>query len=238
MPHLNAPHNEYREPFLGSGAIFFTKPISRFCWLNDIDTDLIITFKVMSDPFLRKKLIEKVKEFVPSKENFNVLRDKSFDDDLDIAYRYFVLNRTSYSGIMNLPNWGFHSIKSVQPNQWPIRIEEAGKKLEGVKLTNLDFSKVILAPSTNEVLLFLDPPYFWANQKRAYLHSFKTEDHYKLLEILKATKYKFCLTYDNCKEVKEMYKWANVFEYTWRYHTANSNTSSRKMGMELIITNY
>ena len=58
------------------------------------------------------------------------------------------------------------------------------------------------------------------------------------MEELKKSKHKFCLTYDNCNEIKDLYKWANIHEYNWMYHTANSNATSRKMGRELIITNY
>ena len=238
LPHLEIPHAEYREPFLGSGAIFFTKRKSKFNWLNDIDIDLVKTFAVISEPTKRNILIERVKEFFPSKENFEVLKAKIYTDEIDIAFRYFVINRTAYSGIMKLPNWGFHPIKSVQPNKWPSRIEQAGKKLEGAKITKMDFSEVILKESKNEVLLFVDPPYFLADQKRAYLHSFLPHDHIRLAKALKNTPHNFCLTYDNCNEIKKLYSWANIHEYNWMYHTANSNATTRKMGRELIITNY
>ncbi len=238
LPHIDIYHNEFREPFLGSGAIFFAKRIVENNWLNDIDEDLILTFKVISDPIKRSMLIEKLKLYYPSKENFEILKKTVFDDEIDRAYRYFALNRTAYSGIMNLPNFGFHPTKSVQPDKWPDRIVKAGRKLNDVNLTRLDFSEVIIRESNNEVLLFIDPPYFLADQKRAYLHSFTKDEHYRLLEILKGCPYKFCLTYDNCVEVKEIYSWANVYEYNWRYHTANSNATDRKMGRELIITNY
>ena len=56
--------------------------------------------------------------------------------------------------------------------------------------------------------------------------------------LLKRTKYYFCLTYDNCPEIKEMYSWAKIHEVEWMYHTANSNETTRKKGKELIITNY
>ena len=238
LPHLDVQHSEYREPFLGSGAIFFTKNRSKHNWLNDIDNDLIITFQTISDKQHRDELINRIKDFIPSKEAFEILKAKKYINPIDIAYRYFVINRTAYSGIMNLPNWGFHPLKSVQPDKWPTRIIEAGNKLEGSKITKLDFTEVILSQSENDVLIFVDPPYFLADQKRAYLHSFKMTDHMRLLEVLKQTNHKFCLTYDNCNEVKELYSWANIHEYNWMYHTANSNATTRKMGRELIITNY
>lgn len=230
---------EYREPFLGSGAIFFKMPKVDFSWLNDIDLELINTFRIIANPSTREKLIEKIKNLEPSKEYFEKLKYSNPVSEMDKAFRYFVINRTAYSGIMNLPNWGFHPTKSVQPDKWSERIVQSGKKLrKNVKITTLDFEEVILSPASKKVWIFVDPPYFKADQKRAYFHSFQIEDHLKLSEILEITPHNFCLTYDNCDEVKKIYKWANIYEIEWMYHTANSNVTSRKVGRELIITNY
>lgn len=231
--------DEYREPFIGSGAVFFKMPKVQESWLNDIDQELINSFLIVSDKKLRPKLIKKIETIKPSKELFEKLKEWKPKTDVDKAYRYFVINRTAYSGIMNLPNWGFHPTKSVQPEKWADRIIQAGQKLENnVKITSKSFLEVINAPSNKKVWLFIDPPYFKADQKRAYLHSFSHKDHLQLLEALKKTKHLFCLTYDNCDEIKELYSWANIYEIEWRYHTANSNVTSRKMGRELIISNY
>jgi DNA adenine methylase len=230
--------DEYREPFLGSGAIFFKMPKVENSWLNDIDQDLINSFVAVSDKKLRKKLIERIKEVKPTKDLFEKLKAWKPKTNIDKAFRYFVINRTAYSGIMNLPNWGFHPTKSVQPDKWADRLIQAGQKLEGVKITSRSFLEVINEPSDKKVWLFIDPPYFKADQKRAYFHSFTKDDHLKLLEALKKTKHYFCLTYDNCEEIKELYSWANIYEIDWMYHTANSNVTTRKMGRELIISNY
>lgn len=235
----NIEFEEYREPFLGSGAVFFKMPKVHKSWLNDIDKDLINSFKVVANHDLRSELINKIEKIKPTKELFEKLKHWNPETDIEKAYRYFVINRTAYSGIMNMPNWGFHPTKSVQPDKWAERIIQAGEKLESnVKITSKPFLDLINSPSDKKVWLFIDPPYFKADQKRAYLHSFTKKDHLELLDALKQTKHLFCLTYDNCDEIKDMYSWANVREIDWMYHTANSNVTSRKMGRELIISNY
>jgi len=236
----NVNFYEYREPFLGSGAVFFRMPKVELSWLNDIDEDLINSFNVIADKKLRSKLLKKIKGIEePNKDLFERFKKWKPKNSVDKAYRYFVINRTAYSGIMNLPNWGFHPRKSVQPDKWAARIIQAGAKLENnVKISKISYLDVIEAPSKEKVWLFVDPPYFNADQKRAYLHSFNYKDHIQLLEALRKTKHFFCLTYDNCEQIKEIYSWANIYEIEWRYHTANSNVTTRKMGREIIISNY
>ena len=235
----NIDFDEYREPFLGGGAIFFKMPKKEYSILNDIDDELINCYNVVQDPLLLNKLKTDVLNIKPSKEWFEELKRTSPESLYDKALRYFLINRTAYSGIMNLPNWGFHPVKSVQPSKWPERLQEAHDKLvNNVELTNLHFRDIILRPSNKRVWMFIDPPYFAADQKRAYKRSFTIEDHLELVSLLKETPYMFCLTYDNCPQIRELYSWANIYEQEWMYHTANSNVTTRKKGKELIITNY
>jgi len=235
----NISHTEYREPFLGSGAIFFKKPKSKFSYLNDLDKELINSFEVVSEPSSRSKLINKLHNINPSKTYFNSLKQSTPVSNVDRAFKYFVINRMAYSGIMKLPNWGFHPTKSVQPSKWPARLIDSGKKLESnVSISSLHFSEIINKPSKNTVWMFIDPPYYKADQKRAYNHYFTAADHLLLNQNLQHTPHKFCLTYDDCPEIRELYSWANIHVVEWMYHTANSKVATRKKGKELIITNY
>ena len=233
--------DEYREPFLGGGGVFFSNCFDEktIIWLNDYDKDLMNAYKTIQNPDGLEYIISHLNEYTPSKENFEVLKNENPTNKYKKATNYFLINRTAYSGIMNLPNWGFHPIKSVQPDKWPSRLIEANNKLQDCNLSSLDFEEVINAPASgNNVLLFLDPPYFAADQKRAYVKSFKLEDHIRLCECLKKTNYQFILTYDDCPEIREMYSWANIHEESWRYQTANTLKTTRKIGNELIITNF
>lgn len=235
----NVEFDEYREPFLGGGAVFFKMPKCRYSVLNDLDEDLLNCYKVVQDAELVARLKSDVAGVVPTREWFDELKYTEPVDNYARALKYFLINRTAYSGIMNLPNWGFHPVKSVQPDKWPERLQSAHDKLAAdVELTNLHFREVIERPSDKRVWMFVDPPYFAADQKRAYKKCFQLEDHKELAELLQVTPHMFCLTYDNCPQIKEMYSWANIYELEWMYHTANSNVTTRKKGKELIITNY
>lgn len=236
---LSVPHNEYREPFVGGGSVFFAKPKAQYNWINDLETDVIETYKVIADPKLQPYLIERLQTEIATKERHAQIRELEVNTLLDLAFKIFYLNRTSYSGIIHKPAWGYKDGKSSPPTNWKRFIREAGNKLLGVQITGYDFEKVINAPvSYGTVLMYLDPPYFHADQKRAYTKPFKNNDHLRLAQVLKQTSHLFCLSYDDCREIRDLYSWAEIYETSWQYNTANLNGETRKKGKELIITNY
>jgi DNA adenine methylase len=231
------PHQEYREPFIGGGSVFFAKRPTELDWINDLETDLIETYKVISKPILSKELSSRVSAEVATKERHAEIKEFDSKSKLELAYKTYYLNRTSYSGIINKPAWGYRTGKSSPPENWPKFISGAHDKLKEVEITNLDFEKVIKAPSDKTVMLYLDPPYYHADQKRAYKKSFELKDHQRLAKALMQTEHYFCLSYDDCEEVRKLYSWANIYTRQWLYNTANTN-GSRMVGNELLITNY
>ena len=239
LPFLHAvPHDEYREPFAGGGSVFFGKEKASINWLNDLESDMIDTYTMIANPKKKDWLIEHVTAEIATRERHAEIKlfvPKTIEE---IAYRTYYLNRTSYSGIINKPAWGYKEGNSSPPQNWHKFINNAHTKLKDVVLTSLDFEKVIYAdPTGDSVLMYLDPPYYFADQKRAYTKSFNVCDHERLSKALRETKYNFCLSYDDCAEVRKLYNWANIYERSWFYNTANSS-GPRVIGNELIITNF
>ena len=140
---INNPHDEYREPFMGGGSVFFTKEKSKFNVINDIDTELVTTYRILQNPSTRKALLDRVTKEVASKERWKEVFDFQPQNELDIAYRYFYLNRTSFSGKLSSPAWGYREKRSLPPERWGERIVPCGEKLEGVTICNKDFEEVI-----------------------------------------------------------------------------------------------
>jgi len=73
---------------------------------------------------------------------------------------------------------------------------------------------------------------------RAYTKPFTLDYHLRLAENLRRYPHKFCLSYDDCPEIRELYHWANVYDVSWLYNTDNKPGEKRKTCKELIITNY
>lgn len=242
-------HDIYVEPFAGGASIFFAKPKVKGNWLNDIDEELInCLIHIRDNP---TGIIDFLKEEDASKEKHyyykNIFKPKN---NLEKAARWFYVNRTSYSGIMKRENcyWGYGDKYSMRPENWPRAIHSASLKLKGVRLTSLDFEKFIDSASSGS-FLFIDPPYFNADQNKFYTHSFTSSDHQRLVNCLKHNKnrLKFLLTYDDSIEIKNLYSWVNVilkkqWNYTINRTDDQSKKSSRKgsryKGHELFIMNY
>lgn len=234
-------HDEYREPFMGGGSVFFTKPKSKYNIINDVDAELITTYKVLQNKEQREALVEMVSKEVASKERWREVYDFQPSNDLETAFKYFYLNRTSFSGKLSSPAWGYREKRSLPPSRWKERIIPCGEKLEGVDIENTDFEEIIEAPARGKnVLMFIDPPYYKPPKKKHYRYGFTTADHERLANCLKNTPYKFILTYENTPEVIQLYSWAviNGIQFSYRVDNSAENEGVRKKGAELIITNF
>lgn len=261
-------HDTYIEPFCGGASIFFAKEKVANNWLNDIDNELINTLCVIRDNPKRlinllvynktsripSSLMEGVEygDVIPARKELHAFfkNDYAPKNKFEKALRWFYLNRTSYSGIMNMQNmyWGYGDKYSMQPKYWARNIIRTNEKLQNVQLTSLDFEEVI-NNAPNNSLLFIDPPYFSADQDKFYQHFFSTDDHYRLLNCLRNNRNRIniFITYDNVPTIREMYNWTNeMYDKEWNYciqrtddQTGKTNEKGKRYkGKELFIINY
>lgn len=247
------PHYYYCEPFCGGGSIFFAKPLVEQSILNDADAELINCYIQIRDH--AEELIAQLSGLPASKELHKYFKNEfQPKDDLERAFRFYYLNRTSYSGIMKKENcyWGYGDKYSMRPENWPAHLRTVSDKIQEVHFTNKDF-QIILESVSRDFFLFIDPPYFNADQDKFYTCSFTREDHYRLATVLAALNergVKFLLTYDDSAEVRELYGWCQLTNKTWNYtinrtddqkakmKLADGHKGSRSLGRELFISNY
>jgi len=243
------PHIYYAEPFAGGASIFFAKEKAPDNILNDADPELTNCYLIIRDNV--EELITLLDGIPASKENHHYFKNVyTPTNEVERALRWYYLNRISYSGIMNMQNcyWGYGDKYSMQPKNWPAHLRRCSEKLQDVEITCTDFEQII-ANAPDNAFLFIDPPYFNADQDKFYTHSFTRQDHFRLEHILRehSHRLRFLLTYDNSQEVRELYHWSpQMVEKEWNY-TINrtddqtkqtTNKGKRYMGKEIFIINY
>jgi DNA adenine methylase len=239
---------EYREPLVGGGSVYLHARSINFAkqyWINDKFEELILFWRITQDLKLCHQLQEDLAKLHASfnspeeiKEYFHSTKNISEGDDYKQAIQFFFLNRVTFSGTTLAG--GFSSSASIKRFTASSikRLEQLPVALSGTRITNLDFEDVISEPGP-DVFIFLDPPYCTANKlygRGGALHSF---DHERLSTCLKQTKHRFLITYDDCDEIRKLYKWAQVTSWSKRYGMNNCNLERKsKLGAELFISNY
>jgi len=247
-------HDIFIEPLCGGASIFFAKPKSNITILNDKDSELVnCLIQIRDNP---EKIADFLEGIPATKEKHNFFKNEfKPKNDIERAARWFYLNRTSYSGIMNMKNcyWGYGDKYSMRPENWRNHLLVTSKKLKDVKILNNDFQEII-EKAPDGAFLFIDPPYFNRDQDKFYTFSFSKEDHLKLMSILKkhSKRIKFLITYDDDPEIRKAYSWAKrILKKQWNYmiyrtddQTKNGDGKNKKhngkryMGQEIFILNY
>lgn len=242
---------EFREPLVGGGAVFFHARSIQFAekyWINDLFSELFAFWQAVQNQETCERLMTELEELRAMfgsdsekiKKYFLRVRNEKMADRFRAAFLFFFFNRVTFSGTTRAG--GFSSAASLRrfTESSIQRLAPMPKALENVEITNFDFEDCIHRPG-DDVFIFLDPPYFKASRlygRGGILHDF---DHERLSKALfeRKDEHKFLITYDDCPEIRQLYKWANVQDWQLRYGMNNCNLKKEsKLGAELFISNY
>jgi len=237
---------EYREPFVGGGSVFVylkQKFPSRNFWINDIYENLYHFWNECKEN--PDKLIDSILEFRSAysdgKELYRFLMNNidSFDN-IKKAAAFFVFNRITFSGTTESGGFSRAAFYKRFTDSSIERVKTLSKILENTKISNLDYQEVVLADGV-DVFIFLDPPYYSAAKSALYgrngnLH--KTFDHERFASVMKQTKHKWLITYDDNEYIRNLFSFANITAWDLTYGMRNVKKESDQIGKELLISNY
>lgn len=246
-PLIPEDFEEYREPFIGGGSFFIhlkqAFPEVKF-WINDINPELFFFWKhaqVDSEKLTREVL--KIKKNNPNGRNlFNrlVAVDALKLNELERAVRFFVLNRITFSGLVEAGGYSQQAFDGRFTQSAIERVAQLGELLQGVKISNLDYRKLLMNGKKN-VFTFLDPPYLAATKSKLYgkngiLHTEFSHDEFA--QTMKTCKHSWLITYDDSQEIRNNFKFANIHEWELQYGMNNYKQGKAEKGKELFIYNY
>lgn len=237
---------EFREPFVGGGSVFFSLkqsyPQKKF-WINDKYEELA-TFWQESQKNLGGVLTQVKawkKDFAHGKKLFYFLKEnKNKFNKTQIAAMFFVFNRITFSGTTEAGGYSEQAFQKRFTDSSVERLSKIGSVLENTKITNFDYEKAILARG-EDVFLFLDPPYSKNEKSALYgengnLH--KGFDHERFADVLKICQHKWLLTYDDSPFIRELFSFANITDWNLTYGMRNVTKNSNQKEKELFISNY
>ena len=195
-------HNVYVEPYAGSLAVLFNKEPCHIETVNDLHDEVVNFFRVLRD---HADELQSLIELTPySRTEYDRAYEKS-ENDVERARRFCVRCWMGF-GAANLYKNGFKSGQQTRsPNpakawaELPETMKKAAKRLKGVQIECLPALELILRYDTEDVFMYLDPPYVHGTRKN-YLYKYEMEDyeHEKLLPVLVKHPGKILLSgYDN-----------------------------------------
>jgi len=241
---------EYAEPYAGgAGAaleLLLHEHVERI-WINDIDYHIYaLWMSCLTDAEQFLEMLEHVRLDVREwQKQRNIYLNPKAHTRLAVGYATFYLNRCNHSGILLKagPIGGM-----TQNGKWKIgarfnvselkkRIERINSYGDRIQVTNLDAIKfirdvLIRKSSLSRLLVYLDPPYY-VRGRELYLNHYFHDDHKKLCQyIVQQEHFKWIMSYDNCSEIRNMYKAMRQLSFGLNY-----SVNRVRVGNELIICN-
>ena len=163
-------YNNYHEPFIGGGSVFFAINPKAKSFLSDINVDLINCYKcVKNSP---EKVIKYLSFFKQNKEEYYKIRNQKFDNIFKEASKFIYLNKTSFNGIYRVNLDGKYNVpygnKNFNLEKLEKLIYSASNQLKNTVIISQDFKKTIDEIKSND-LVFLDPPYTITHNNNGFI---------------------------------------------------------------------
>ena len=240
----NLQNTVYVEPYAGGAGIAVNLLFSewvRDVIINDLDIHIYCFWKsILNDTEIFLKLVKDTKISISEwKKQKNIFLHYNQYSKIKVGFSTFYLNRCNRSGILTGGLIGGHKQSGKYKINARFNRNNLLKKIEKLALysnrikvyrkNSLTLLKNINNNKKN-YFVYLDPPYYHKS-KGLYYNTYKKSDHKELSLFLKTKKYfSWVLSYDNCKEVKEMYT-----KYRKKNFNINYSLNTKKVGSELMI---
>lgn len=237
---LMPKHSIYLEPFLGSGAVFFTKIPCNTEILNDLDGEIVNLFKCIRD---NPEELARAVQFTPySREEYKGSYNRS-GTDIERARQFLIRSNMARAGMQYYSSSWRHAgpvlgatCKQRVTGDWnriPDRILEATSRLKDAEIENTDALELIKKYNRSDCLIYVDPPYLLSTRRQRYYNVEMTdeEEHEKLIEVLKKHSGPVLLSgYDS-----DLY---NELLRGWDRKEISSQAEQGKARTEVIWTNF
>lgn len=241
---IGRPRGRYIEPFLGSGAIFFSVQ-PNFALLGDLNQELVDAYKAIKTDWKGVQERLEFHQLLHSEDHYYSTRSEIPEDYLDRAARFIYLNRTCWnglyrvnlSGVFNVPI-GTKSCVILDSDDF----KTIAKLLESASITSGDFQSLIDQAEQDDVI-FADPPYTVRHKFNGFVKYneslFSWNDQIRLRDsLLRASERgaKVIVTNADHDSIRELYKCGFKLSAIERYSSISGKSSTRGKYSELVIS--
>ena len=244
LPVRDMIENQYIEPFLGGGAVFFyVNPKSAI--LSDINLELIELYRgIRRDP---NGVWNHYSGFGHNKNEYHRIRDEVKGGDLSLrAARILYLNRTCFKGMWRYNSQGkFNVGYGGEERRWVINLDnlkEVSAVLQQADIQCEDFGTIIQKSGKGD-FIFVDPPYrpgeFEQKNDHYAWKTFTYEDNKRLAQALSSASKRgvqWALSISSHLKILDLYKdnWAVEFPMV----TGRRPGIMTRQSGEVLIMNY
>lgn len=247
LPILPKHINNYFEPFVGGGALFFEiHNRVNYSFLSDLNADLVVSYDTIKQS--PKELVNLLKEHKKnhSKDYYYEIRSlQNLSDPIENSARFIYLMKTCFNGLyrVNKDNEFNTPIGSYKnPNICDEEnIYAVSNVLQKAEIKYLDFSKI--SPEKGDFVYF-DPPYYplTVDSFTKYIcNGFSEQEQIRLRDFaLKLDRKGVNIMISNsCSDfIIDIYKKHFNINYATAPRLVNCKSDKRQSVRELLITNY
>ncbi len=235
-------HNLYCEPFMGGGAIFFSKEKSNVEVINDTNKSLMTFYRMVKNDFV--SLETQIRISLHSRDlhrKADVIRlNPDMFTDLQIAWSVWVLSAQSFSSMLD-GSWGYDVKRNTTSkkihNKRESFTEDLAIRLQLTQIECADAIRIIKSRDSKESFFYCDPPYY--NSDCGHYDGYTLDDFTNLLVTLSKIEGRFILS---------SYPSAVLLEYTAKNNWYNMSfqqqvsvgamSGKRKNKLEVITANF
>lgn len=237
-------HKTYVEPFVGGGAIFWSKRASETEVINDYNRELINFYEVCQNEFIE---LEKMVRISLHSRSLHADASVMYDNPhlftrIQRAWAVWVLAQQSFSAMLD-GSWGYDTKGGTTSkkiaNKRNAFTESYAVRLQNVQIENTDALRVIRSRDHRDAFHYCDPPYF--NSDCGHYDGYSKEDFENLLKTLQDCEGKFMISSypsDILSDYTAQNGWfTKKVEQTVSVANGTSGKGGKKK-IEVITTNY
>jgi DNA adenine methylase len=248
LPQIPLNIAEYREPFVGGGSVYFAvrhlfKKTIRYS-MGDLNHELICFWRYVRDDLDR--LVASIQTLHThyhhnGRELYEFFKNEAnVTSDFDHAVRFFIMNRITFSGVMDAGGYSQQAFDKRFTQSSIERLSQLATTLTGTEIIHGDYEP-LLFQSGEKVFIFLDPPYLSATESKLYgvrgeLHT--SFNHERFADNMRRCPHRWLITYDDSPRIRELFSFANIVEWELQYGMNNYKQDNAVKGHELFIKNY